>query len=67
MPFSGGKEFRPDTEYLMPLTPTASGFTLTPQPRSPGQQTIDEGVRPWAYVWDAPGVQEQFEALVPKH
>jgi hypothetical protein len=62
----GGKEFRPDTEYLMPLSPTPSGFILTPQPRSPGQEGIGEGVRPWAYVWDAPGVREQFEALVPK-
>jgi len=62
----GGKEFRPDIEYLMPLSPTPSGFILTPQPRSPGQEYIGEGVRPWAYVWDAPGVREQFEALVPK-
>jgi len=61
----GGKQFRPETEYLMPLTPTASGFILTPQPKSPGQQIIDDSIRPWAYVWDAPGVREQFEALVP--
>lgn len=62
----GGKEFREGKEYLLPLSPTGSGFVLTPQPKSPGQEIIDEGVRPWAYVWDAPGVREQFEALLPK-
>jgi len=62
----GGKEFRQNTQYLFPLSTTTSGYVLTPQPRSPGQEIILESVRPWAYVWDAPGVQEQFEALVPK-
>jgi hypothetical protein len=62
----GGKDFREGVEYLLPLTPTASGYLLTPQPKSPGQEMIPEGVRPWAYVWDAPGVRDQFEALIPK-
>jgi hypothetical protein len=62
----GGKEFREQTQYLLPLTATASGYMLTPQPRSPGQEVIPESVRPWVYVWDAPGVQEQFEGLASK-
>jgi hypothetical protein len=63
---AGGKGFDGKTQYLLPLSTTPSGFELTPQPRSPGQEVMGEGVRPWAYVWDAPGVQKQFDALVPK-
>jgi hypothetical protein len=62
---AGGKAFDDKTQYLLPLSTTASGYVLTPQPRSPGQEVMGEGVRPWAYVWDAPGVQQQFEELVP--
>jgi hypothetical protein len=64
----GGKEFREDVAYFLPLTATGNGtYALTVQPRSPGQEAINyDSVRPWAYVWDAPGVKEQFEALVPK-
>ena len=50
--------------YLLMLTKTLAGYELTQPPRSPGN---DGPVRlqPWAYVWNAPGVQQQFETLVP--
>jgi len=63
---AGGQGFDDKTRYLLPLSTTPSGYVLTPQPRSPGQEVMGEGVRPWAYVWDAPGVQQQFDELVPK-
>jgi hypothetical protein len=62
----GARSFDEKTAYLMPLRATPSGFMLTLQPPSPGQEHIDyQRVQPWVYVWDAPGVQQQFEALVP--
>jgi hypothetical protein len=51
--------------YLLPLTRTSEGYLLTPAPRAPGQEGAARS-RPWAYRWEAPGVQEQFESLVPK-
>jgi hypothetical protein len=63
----GAKDFREPGLYLLPLTAAGKDvYTLTVQPRSPGQEVIDyDRVRPWAYLWDAPGVKEQFESLVP--
>ncbi|HEX3148292.1 MAG TPA: hypothetical protein VHR66_09410 [Gemmataceae bacterium] len=65
---AGAKEFRERTKYLLPLTPSSSGaYSLTMQPRSPGQEVIKEDkLQPWAYLWDDPEVQRQFEALVSK-
>ena len=64
----GAKDFREPGLYLLPLTAVGKDvYNLTVQPRSPGQEAINyDSVRPWAYVWDAPGVKEQFESLVPK-
>ena len=64
----GAKDFRERGVYLLPLTAAGKDvYALTVQPRSPGQEFIDtDRVRPWAYFWNAPGVKEQFEALVPK-
>jgi hypothetical protein len=65
---AGAKEFRADTKYLLPLSPSSSGaYLLTMQPRSPGQDVVDPvTLRPWAYLWDDPIVQKQFDTLVPK-
>jgi hypothetical protein len=62
---AGGRDgFQDPGPYLLPLTAVSDGvFILTPPPRSPGASQL---TRPWAYVWSAPGVQEQFEALVPR-
>ena len=56
-----------DPSPTLPLTAGGKDvYTLTVQPRSPGQEIIDyDRVRPWAYYW-GPGVKEQFEELVPK-
>jgi hypothetical protein len=63
----GAKDFRERGLYLLPLTVAGKDvYTLTVQPRSPGQEDINyDRVRPWAYFWDAPGVKEQFKSLVP--
>ena len=60
---AGGKGgFEDPGPYLLPLTAANEGvFILTPPPRAPG---ASQPLRPWAYVWGAPGVKEQFEALV---
>jgi len=58
--------FRSPGPYLLMLTKNSTdGFDLTPPPRAPGS---DAGIRPkpWAYRWEAPGVKEQFDELVPK-
>jgi hypothetical protein len=60
----GDGGFKNKTTYLLMLTRTQEGFVLTPPPRAPGQEGAAH-LRPWAYVWDAPGVREQFESLVP--
>lgn len=62
---AGGPEgFQDPGPYLLPLTATGSGaFILTPPPRAPGAEGPARS-RPWAYVWGAPGVQEQFQTLV---
>ena len=53
--------------YLLMLTrqPDGDGFELTPPPRAPGDEHPMRP-RPWAYRWNAPGVQDQFNSLVPK-
>jgi len=51
--------------YLLMLTKTLIGYELTLPPRSPGHDGPAR-LQPWAYVWSAPGVQQQFEALVPR-
>ena len=65
---AGAKEFRPGTRYLLPLSVSGGGgFMLTVQPKSPGQEVVDaDKLPPWAYVWDDPEVQRQFNTLVPK-
>jgi hypothetical protein len=65
---AGAKEFREGTRYLLPLSVSGTGgYVLTVQPRSPGQEFVDpDKLRPWAYRWDDPEVQRQFNALVPK-
>ena len=58
--------FREQGPYLLMLTKNnTDGYDLTPPPRSPGN---DSPIRPkpWAYYWTAPGVQKQFDELVPK-
>jgi hypothetical protein len=60
---AGGKDgFQDPGPYLLPLTTTDGVFVLTPPPWAPG---TPQTLRPWAYVWGAAGVQEQFETLVP--
>ena len=61
----GDGRFQAKTPYLLMLTRTEEAFVLTPPPRAPGHAAAGL-LRPWAYVWDAPGVREQFEALVPR-
>jgi hypothetical protein len=60
---AGGKDaFHDPGPYLLPLTTVSDGvYLLTPPPKAPGASQV---LRPWAYIWDAPGVQEQFDALV---
>ncbi len=64
---AGAKDgFHGTGPYLLMLTKnTTDGYELTPPPRAPGN---DSPIRPkpWAYRWDVPGVQKQFEELVPK-
>jgi hypothetical protein len=63
---AGAKDFRDPGPYLLMLSKNSTdGFDLTPPPRAPGS---DSPIRPkpWAYRWDAPGVKEQFDELVPK-
>src|SRR5207253_3743429 len=64
---AGAKGFREGTRYLLPLSVSSTGgYALTVQPRSPGQEVVDpDRLRPWAYPWDDPEVQRQFNALVP--
>jgi hypothetical protein len=64
---AGGPDgFKDPGPYLLPLTKTSEGaYLLTVPLRAPGAEGISRS-RPWAYVWSAPGVQEQFDALVPK-
>jgi hypothetical protein len=64
---AGGPDgFKDAGPYLLPLTATSEGvYVLTPPPRAPGAEGPGRA-RPWAYVWSAPGVQEQLDALVPK-
>ena len=50
--------------YLLMLTKTPAGYELTQPPRSPGYDGVVRP-QPWAYVWNASGVQQQFESLVP--
>jgi hypothetical protein len=58
--------FRGKGPFLLMLTKSGTdGFELTPPPRSTGGDTLVHP-KPWAYRWDAPGVKEQFEELVPK-
>jgi hypothetical protein len=61
---AGEKGFQENVSYLLMLTRTEDGFDLTPPPRAPGHETMMRP-RPWAYRWDAEGVQRQFEELVP--
>jgi hypothetical protein len=61
----GASDFTAGGPFLLPLTaiPNSNSYDLTPPPRSPG----NEGAlrpRPWAYRWDAPGVQRQFDELI---
>jgi hypothetical protein len=50
--------------YLLPLTEMSDGlFLLTPSPKSPGDESTFRG-KPWAYFWDHPDVQKQFDRLV---
>jgi hypothetical protein len=58
--------FRDQGPYLLALTKLDEGtYELTPPPRSPGHDSAIRP-RPWVYLWDAPGVQDQFNKLVPK-
>ena len=50
--------------YLLMLTKTPAGYELTQPPRSPGHEGPVRPL-PWAYEWNAPGVQQQFGSLVP--
>jgi hypothetical protein len=61
---AGGRDgFQDPGPYLLPLTEAGQGvFVLTPPPRAPG---ATQPLRPWAYIWGAPGVKEQFDSLVP--
>jgi hypothetical protein len=62
----GVNDFSAGGPFLLPLTPLASQkdtYELTPPPRSPGTDSLSRP-RPWAYRWDAPGVQRQFDELV---
>jgi hypothetical protein len=61
---AGGKDaFQDPGPYLLPLTAVSDGvYILTPPPKAPGANQL---LRPWAYLWSAAGVQEQFDALVP--
>jgi hypothetical protein len=62
----GADGFKDPGPYLLPLTAAGDGtFRLTPPPPAPGAEGSSR-LRPWAYVWSAPGVQQQFEALVGK-
>lgn len=61
----GAESFQEEGPYLLMLTRTESGYELTPPPRAPGNDSPIRP-RPWAYLWKAPGVQEQFERLVPR-
>jgi len=63
---AGAGDFTAGGPFLLPLTPLASAkdtYELTPPPRSPGGDPTLRP-RPWAYRWDAPGVQRQFEELL---
>ena len=58
--------FRDPGPYLLTLTKLDEGaFELTPSPRAPGHDSPIRP-RPWVYLWDAPGVKDQFNKLVPK-
>lgn len=58
--------FREEGPYLLALTKLDEGsYELTPPQRSPGHDSPARP-RPWVYLWDAPGVQDQFNKLVPK-
>jgi hypothetical protein len=64
----GADGFKGPGPYLFMLTrvpESDASFLLTPAPRAPGHENAPR-LQPWAYVWSAPGVQEQFEALVPR-
>lgn len=62
----GGTEgFRDPGPYLLMLNPAPGGFELTPPPKAPGHDSPLAHPQPWAYVWNAPGVKGQFDALVP--
>jgi len=64
---AGGPDgFKDPGPYLLPMTAISPGvFLLTPPPVDPKADGAGRS-RPWAYVWSAAGVQEQFDALVPK-
>jgi hypothetical protein len=60
-------DWRPDVEYLMPLTRSADEFVVTGQPVSPGQESVDrQREHPWVYPWASDDVRRQFDHLVPK-
>ena len=63
----GDGRFTDPGPYLLMLTraPNNDQFVLTPPPLAPGHEGLVRP-RPWAYVWAAPGVREQFDALAPK-
>jgi hypothetical protein len=69
----GENRFRNKGHYLLMLTPIPGAgektFDLTRPPgrvyHPDGSKRIEPG-RPWAYKWDNPDVQRQFEELVPK-
>jgi hypothetical protein len=61
----GAEAFKDPGPYLLMLSKADDGFELTPSPRSAGHERPGRP-QPWAYRWDAKGVREQFEALVPK-
>jgi hypothetical protein len=61
----GDKSFEDKVPYLLMLTKTEDGFELTSPPQTPRGDSGTRG-RPWVYRWDAKGVEDQFEALVPK-
>lgn len=57
--------FRSKGPYLLMMTKNgADGYDLTLAPVAPGGGS--QLRKPWAYRWEAKGVKEQFEELVPK-
>jgi hypothetical protein len=61
----GASDFSKPGKYLLPLNKHPDGsYDITSPPSSPGNETLF-GARPWAYRWEAPGVAEQFNRLVP--